>query len=651
MTARAWASSLRRVHCCLLLALLLLLSLATVASADGGVVASQRPNVVLILADDLGFSDLGCYGGEIDTPQLDRLAAGGVKFGRYRTSPMCVTSRAALLSGMEYHVAGKQAMTRAAPLASVLRDGGYRTIIAGKWHLAGAPTDPHMGFDRFFGFLGGQTNCFTGGPDWVKDGRPFTDYGDDFYATDAFADYALAEMQSARDAGRPYFLFLSFNAPHVPLQAPEADVRKYLDRGDYDGGWMPIRQQRIDRLIKLGLIDADHVFPPPTSDVEPWDLMTKEEQQLETLKQAAYAAMIDRIDQNVGRLLADIEAAGELDNTLVLFTSDNGADFVGIDTNQNAKPWTRRTDHPYERFTGSNGWAYANNAPFRYYKHAGHEGGLAAPLIAHWPSGIQVEAGTLLHQDVRVWDLYPTILQAAGLTYEPCGEQRSLMGEPLQPMFTDAGAPGHDGFISSFIYTRAIIDGHWKATSFSTRPWELYDLAADRTETDDLAAKHPEKLKELLAKWDAFVADAGNVPAAWDPEPGEVVYWMHQRMPPGIASVTPKMSEPAAPREAKLEITFGGDIEFRDEQGVGMNGTIRLMRYGQAEPVWIIDPTPAHQVGPRTLRFHDTPVLEPGRYYLQWDNNVLRLKLGDGPARRLHEQRNAAYGWRFTVRD
>ncbi len=612
--------------------------------------AAERTNVIVILADDLGYSDLGVYGGEIDTPVLDDLAAEGLQFSHYRTTTMCVTSRVALLSGMEYHLAGKQAMTQARPLANVLNQSGYRTIAVGKWHLAGTPTDEHNGFDRFFGFLGGQTNCFEAGPDWIKDGKPFVDVPSDFYSTDAFTDYAIEEIDSALDADEPFFVYLAHNAPHVPLQAPEANIRKYLDRGVYNDGWLPIRTQRIERLIKLGLIGPDNTFPPPTSDVEPWHLLTQQEQKLETLKQAAYAGMIDRLDEKTGDLLDHLEAKGILDETLIIFASDNGADFVGIDTNFDALPWDRSTSHAYERFTGSNGWAYANNAPFKWYKHAGHEGGIAAPLIVRWPAGIETAAGTLLHQNVRVWDLYPTILQAAGVTHEPTGQERPVAGKPLQPMFVDADAPGYDRFISSFSYTRGIVDGRWKLASMFTNPWELYDLETDRTETKNLAASNPQKLAEMIAIWDAFVEEAGNVPADWNQPRGETFYWMHQRMPPGLASVSPKMSEPDAPLDAKLTMTFIGDIEFKDEKGVGMDGTIRLMKYGQVEPVWVVDPTPAHLSGPRTLVFDQTPLLEPeSMYYLLWDNDVLRVQGPDGRMNRLHQERNAAYGWRFTT--
>ena len=635
----------------LLIVILGLLPLASVtASAAPGL--RDRPNVVVILADDMGYSDLGCYGGEIDTPRLNRMAAEGVRFSRYRTTPMCVTSRVSLLTGMEYHLAGKQQMSRAKPLPTLLNEHGYRTICVGKWHLDGHPLDERNGFDRFFGFLGGQTNCFEAGPDWRIERKPFTDVPADFYSTDAFTDYAIDQIDSALDADEPFFVYLAHNAPHVPLQAPEAEVRKYLDRGVYDEGWLPIRERRIDRLIELGLINANATFSGTTSDVEPWDLLSKQEQQLETMKQAAYAAMIDRLDQKTGELLDHLEARGELDNTIIFFASDNGADFVGIDTNFDALPWARNTQHPYERFTGSNGWGYANNAPFRWYKHAGHEAGISAPLIIRWPDGVKVANGTILHQNARVWDLYPTILQAVGIQHEPLDDERPIRGRPLQPLLADVDAPGYDEFISSFIYTRAIIDGRWKLVSMFTNPWELYDLEADRTESHDLADAQPEKLQEMIGKWDAFVAEAGNVNPAWNPEPGERFYWMHQRMPPGIVSVTPKMSEPAASADVKLSITFAGDIDFDDENRKGMTGRIRLMKYGQREPVWSVDPTPAHLVDPRTLRFEETPRLEErGRYYLRWGSDVLRVVGPDGVARPLHNQRNAAYGWRFTVKD
>ena len=613
---------------------------------------TSRPNIVILLADDLGYSDLGCYGGEIDTPRLDQLAAEGLQFTRFRTSPMCVTTRAAMLTGMEYHMAGRQQMDRGIPLARLLKNAGYRTTIAGKWHLAGSPLDEHMGFDRFFGFLGGQTNCWTGGPDWRLERELFADYGDDFYATTAFTDYAIERVNEAIEADEPFFLYLAYNAPHVPLQAPEPNVRKYLDRGVYDDGYQAIRDSRIKRQIEMGLIDADNTFPPPTGDVLPWDKLLPEQKRMETLKQAAYAGMIDSLDDNIGRLLDDLEAKGVLDNTIVLFMSDNGGSYVGIDSDADAVPWDRTADHPYKQLTTSNGWGYANNAPFRYYKQTGYEGGLAAPLIVRWPEGIRLPAGTRVTQAARVWDIYPTLAEAAGVTYDPSSDSqlRPLMGESLLPMFDAPDAAGHERFIASFTISRAVIDGKWKATTMLTRPWELYDLENDRTESTDVAAEHPEVLARLVGIWDDHVAEAGGVPDDWNPQAFETVYFMNQRMMHGLASLYPKMCDPAVEFDGTLRMNFIGDVVFRDENGKGMSGRIRLMKYGQEKEVWSVDPTPAHLDGPRTLAFKNLPELEPGTmYYFLWPSNLVRFKTPGGQINRLHEQRDGAYPWQFTT--
>ena len=616
------------------------------------VAGQSKPNIIMILADDMGYSDLGCYGGEIDTPNIDKLAAGGLQFSHYRTSAMCVTTRASLLTGLEYNMAGKQAMSRGIPLARALDAGGYRTIIAGKWHEAGDPTEARFGFQKFFGFLGGATDYFNGGPDWRKDGQPFKNFDADFYSTDAFTDYAIEQAGAAMDERKPFFLYLAFNAPHVPLQAPEAEVRKYLDRGVYRNGWDPIRRARTANGIKRGLVDAaTPVTQPIGADVEPWDLLSKAQHQNEELKQATYAAMIDRLDQNVGRLVADLEQRGQLDNTMILFASDNGADYEGITAKPGTLPWDRRATGPRAHLTGSQGWAYANNAPFRLYKHSGTEGGIASPFIVHWPKGVKVPAGTILNQNVRLWDIYPTALDVAGVTYNPNNEAnvRTLMGETLTPIFADAKAPGTDYFVSSYEFTRGLVSGQWKLSGFEDSPWQLFDLENDRAETTDLAAREPKVLAEMIAKWDAYVKEAGNVAASWNPPAGdERRYWLDQRKSDLIAHATPGFSQPDVPLDTQITLKFAGDVDFKDAKGTGMNGKITLMKYGQTEPVWEFDPTPANLVDARTLLLKN-PKLEPNsHYYILWDANLVRVQMPGG-TRPLPPMANGPFAYRFNT--
>ncbi len=611
-----------------------------------------KPNIIMILADDMGYSDLGCYGGEIDTPNIDKLAAGGLQFSHYRTSAMCVTTRAALLTGMEYNMAGKQAMDRGIPLARALDAGGYRTIISGKWHEAGNPTDKHFGFDNFFGFLSGQTNYFKGANDWRKDDKPFRDFGPNFYSTDAFTDYAIEQANASMDEKKPFFLYLSFNAPHVPLQAPEAEVRKYLNRGVYKNGWNPIRRTRTANVIKRGLVDAaTPVTQPIGADVEPWELLSAAQHENEELKEATYAAMIDRLDQNVGRLVADLEKRGQLDNTLIMFASDNGADYEGTTAKPGTIPWERTGPHSRSHLTGSDGWAYANNSPFRLYKHSTTEGGLAAPFIVHWPKGIKLPAGTMLNQNVRLWDIYPTALAAAGLKYNPDNEPkvRPLMGESLTPLFANAKAPGSDYFVSSYEFTRGLVSGKWKLSGFEDSPWQLFDLEKDRAETTDLAKKEPKVLAELVAKWDAYVAKAGNVAASWNPPAGdETRYWLDQRKSDLIVEARPEFSDPNVPIDTKITLKFAGDIDFTDAKGTGMDGKLTLMKYGQDKPVWQFDPTPANLVDARTLRLPN-PKLEPNsHYYILWDANLIRIKMPNGTLP-LPKMLNGAFAYRFNT--
>ena len=408
------------------------------------------------------------------------------------------------------------------------------------------------------------------------------------------------------DEKKPFFIYLSYNAPHVPLQAPEAEVRKYLNKGVYKNGWNPIRRARTANLIKRGLVDAaTPVTPPVGADVEPWDLLSPAQRENEELKQATYAAMIDRLDQNVGKLVADLEKRGQLDNTLIMFASDNGADYEGITAKPGTIPWDRKATGARSHLTGSNGWAYANTAPFRLYKHSGTEGGLASPFIVHWPNGVKVPAGTILNQDVRLWDIYPTALGVAGVPYNPNNEPkvRPLMGQSMTPIFADAKAPGTDYFVSSYEFTRGLISGKWKLSGFEDSPWQLFDLENDRAETTDLAAKEPKVLAELVAKWNSYAAQAGNVAPSWNPPAGdETKYWLDQRKSPLLVEATPKFSQPDVPTDVVITIKFAGDIDFKDEKGVGMNGKLTLMKYGQDKPIWEFDPTPANLVNARTIR-------------------------------------------------
>jgi arylsulfatase A-like enzyme len=527
----------------LLAAAALLASITPLHAAD----PPQRPNVVLILADDMGYSDLGCYGGEISTPSLDKLAAGGLRFTRFYNCTRCCPSRASLLSGLYPHQAGVGLMTgdqklpgyrgqlqpNAVTIAEVLKAAGYRTLMCGKWHLAAgpkkSPTPVDRGFDDYFGLVEGFRD-FWDPKAYVRlpAGRPARTYPPGgFYATDAFADHALDFLADARKTpDKPFFLYLAFTAPHFPLHAPAEDVAKYKET--YAKGWDKLREERLARMKKLGLVGPDTRLPP-RSEYETlgykdrgtnpaWDSLPADRRADLARRMAVYAAMIDRMDRHVGRVIDDLRKHDQLDNTLVLVLSDNGAcaewDPFGFDGSSGPNNVLHRgadldkmggpgTYHSY-----GSGWANACNTPFRLYKHYCHEGGISTPLIAHWPKGIAA-TGELRDQVGHIIDVMATCLDVTGATY-PAGKTPPE-GKSLVPAF--AGKPlDRDHLAWEHEGNRAIRAGKWKLVARRDGPWELYDIDADRTEQTDLAAGHPDRVRELSGKWDKWAKRTNVLP-------------------------------------------------------------------------------------------------------------------------------------------
>lgn len=350
--------------------------------------SATKPNILVILADDLGFSDLGCFGAEIETPNLDRLAARGLRFSQLYNTAKCQTSRVSLLTGRYPYQGGFMSLKRSATVAETLSSGGHFTAMVGKWHLKGQPTD--FGFRRFFGHLSGHSDYFKGNDTFQLDGQPWKVPEQDFHLTEANVDFALQFLAEARKEHKPWFLYVAFNAPHSPLQPLEQDYRKYLGR--YDVGWDVIRNRRIAKQAKLGLFD-DEVTPCPRPDhIPPWDSLTDEQRNWEARRMTAYAALVDQLDRETGRLLDNIAAAGELENTLVIFVSDNGSSpFDRRNTGRDGAPFESGA-----HWTLGTGWAWVGNTPFRLYKQNQFEGGsfprplstgrLAWPLtLAPWP--------------------------------------------------------------------------------------------------------------------------------------------------------------------------------------------------------------------------------------------------------------------------
>ena len=487
------------------------LALATLAFLLGvlsvpifGATSPTRPNIILILADDMGYSDLGCYGGEIQTPHLDRLAAKGLRFTQFYNSAKCEPTRASLMSGQYWQDTGL-GVKRGLTMGETLRSAGYATFAVGKWHLDGNPVD--RGFDRYFGHLSGASDYFKGHASHHLDAQPFRPANDGkFYTTDANADYAIRFISDARrqQPDRPFFLYLAFNAPHSPLQAWPEDIRKY--RGKYLAGWDQLRAQRYEKQLALGIMQKEWALSPRPATIPAWAALTTEEQDFEDLRMATYAAMVDRMDQAVGRVFAALTELGQAENTLIVFLSDNGASPFDHGAKRSVAQLTAGTGTPNYGL----GWAHLSTTPFRHYKRNMGNGGSSTPFIAHWPAVVR-QPGTLTDQRAHLIDLMATFVDVAGATWPTAHAGLPLAplpGKSLRPIFAGASRPPHDQLFFHLFDHRAVIAGDLKLVSDWGRPWELYDLAADRTELRDLAHLQPTQATRLAQLWDDWAARA-----------------------------------------------------------------------------------------------------------------------------------------------
>jgi arylsulfatase len=491
--------------------------------------APAKPNIVVILVDDMGFSDIGCYGSEIPTPHLDALAKNGLRFTQFYNTGRCCPTRAALLTGVYPHQAGVGHMTenrgavgyegrlnaQCATIAEALQPAGYFTAMTGKWHVGlkdgAAPWD--RGFDR-------SLNAAAGGfyqPDSPRallflnsekiasnDAR----LPKNWYSTDLWTSFGLKFIDEACEAHQPFFLYLAHNAPHFPLQAPDGEIAKF--RGKYKTGWDQLRRERHDRQIEMGIVAKTWPLTPRPDEIQAWESLTEARKDQFDHLMAVYAATVSRMDRAVGDLVAGLKQRGVLDNTLILFMSDNGG-------NAESGPDGRSEGNPTEAgstwFCGES-WAFLQNTPFRRYKHFSHEGGIATPLIAHWPQGIPAK-NELRRQPAHVIDIMATCLAAAG-TPAPTGRQGKPVlppeGRSLLPAF--AGQPlSRDALFWEHEGNAAVRAGDWKLVRQGREgSWELYDLAKDRTEQTDLAAIQPDQVKTLAAQWEAWAVRANVKP-------------------------------------------------------------------------------------------------------------------------------------------
>ncbi|MHC4171780.1 MAG: arylsulfatase [Planctomycetota bacterium] len=504
------------------------------AKSSVGQASKGRPNIVLIMADDMGFSDIGCYGGEVNTPNLDRLAAGGLRFTQFYNAARCCPTRASLMTGLYPHQAGIGHMVgdkgypayqgylneQCVTIAEALKPGGYRTMMSGKWHVG--EKRPHWpvdrGFGKYYGIISGGANYFdiskTKAPGVKRtmaiNDKPFVPKPGRFYMTDAFSENAVKFIGEHGRSTEPFFLYLAYTAPHWPLHAWPADIAKY--KGKYLKGWDRLREERHKRMIKMGLVSEKWKMSPRDTTTWPW--ADEKNKELLDLKMAVYAAQIERMDYGIGKVLTKIREIGVQDNTLVMFLADNGGcaegGQVGFDHRKNGLP-PGGVDS-YMSYGLS--WANASNTPFRRYKHWVHEGGIATPLIAYWPAVIK-DGGSITHHVGHIIDIMATCLDVAGMEYPETYKGRELIGlegKSLLPIFKGKKRHGHEVIYWEHEGNRAVRQGKWKLVAAHGKPWELYDLEADRTELNNLVDKQPEKAQQLKAMYESWARRCDVLP-------------------------------------------------------------------------------------------------------------------------------------------
>ena len=509
-------------------------------NAESSPVAS-KPNILVILADDMGFSDIGCYGSEISTPNLDALAANGLRFTQFYTGARCCPTRASLLTGLYPHQTGIGHMVQdkkqpgyrgrlndqCVTIAEVLRGAGYFTAMSGKWHVGEnfGVVPWNRGFERSLAVVGSGIGFYhLDGPKsrLALDGKMLSNDGPelpkDWYTTDVFTDYGLKFIDEALTAHKPFFLYLAYNAPHFPLQASAEDIAKY--RGKYKIGWDKLREQRYAKQIGLGIVDKGWPLSPRSDDMKAWDSLTPAEQDRFDQIMSIYAACVDHMDQAVEQVVAALRQRGVLDNTLILFLSDNGGN---AETGPNGiLEGPGAPGSATSKVYCGESWATLQNTPFRRYKHYIHEGGISTPLIVHWPARIAAK-GELHTQPGHIVDIMATCVDVAGAAYPV-----EFNGKPILPMEGKSLLAAFENRLieRDAIYwehegNAAVRVGDWKLVRLGRDgEWELYDMKADRTELNNLSTKNPEVTKELSAKWEAWAIRTKVTPYPQAQKPG-----------------------------------------------------------------------------------------------------------------------------------
>lgn len=551
-----------RTKTALYVSLLTLISIVPPGNASG----VEPPNVIIILADDLGYSDLGCYGGEVDTPNIDALAAGGVKMTQVYNSARCCPSRASLMTGLYPTQAGIGDFTTDHPsksrgvgylgrlrddcatLAEVLKPAGYGCYYVGKWHLHPETGPIKRGFDEFYGYTLGHSHDQYDADYYIRlpkgRAKEVDSSADTYYATDVFNDYAIEFIKQGQKSEKPWMLFLGHSSPHFPVQAPAERVEKYVDR--YLRGWDVLREERYDRMQQMGLIDGKHwkmspreIVPVDRDDIAngfsgqqnpAWESLSPDRQRDLARRMAVFAAMVETVDEGVGQITNHLKQTGDLDNTLIVFLSDNGACYewgpFGFDGISRRGETILRTGDDLRNIGGrgthqsyGSGWANLGNTPLRMYKHFTYEGGISTPFIAHWPLGIG-KREAWIRQPAHMMDVMPTLIEAAGAEYpRRLADQaiQPLEGISLLPAWRGETLPQRSiGFDHQAAH--AFREGDWKAVYSKRMPegltWELYNLAEDRCELNNLASDHPQRLSSMISRWEAW---ASRVGVTWEP--------------------------------------------------------------------------------------------------------------------------------------
>jgi len=516
---------MKKLSFLLFLAPPLLLLFQTSNSNSARHLKTKRPNIIFIMADDMGYSDIGCYGGEISTPNIDQLAANGIKLRNFYNNARCCPTRATLLTGEYPHTVGMGYMVtqpkekikpgpyqgflddKYPTIAEALKKNGYNTYMTGKWHVGERPEHWPLkrGFEHYFGLISGASSYYEiipaekGKRHIVLDDQDITPPAEGFYMTDAFTEHAIGylDLQKKENPSKPFFLYLAYTAPHFPLHAYESDIVKYENL--YEQGWDLTREKRYQKMIQLGLVDKRYQLTPQPEDIPAWESATDKKKWVR--KMATYAAMIDRMDQNIGKLMATLKANGQFDNTMIVFISDNGGCAENTD-NRNFNDPNSKIGARGSYVTYDTPWANVSNTPFRKYKRYLHEGGIVSPCIIHYPAKIKPKSG-FSDGIGHVMDLFPTALELAGVSAQ------KMPGQSLTYLWNSKTPPSrtycweHEG-------NQAIRQGNWKLVKdVDDADWALYNLKTDPCETNNLANKSTQELAILKTAYETWAQKVG----------------------------------------------------------------------------------------------------------------------------------------------